>query len=194
MNNHITRAAQNHNVMAVLEGRKIISKPKPTREAKTKRVPIEKQRKRLEKQIEEIGKLIMYWRDGQQCVMSQIDGARCGNGLMWNHFIGQKQSHYLRLDLGNFFCGCGNHNMLDFHGDKTLSIWFMQTFGVQTAAALNKQKLEHAGHKWQIHELESLLAHYDDLYENRFTVNLDLQSLIKAGYYGETVRQAFDGK
>jgi hypothetical protein len=163
-------------------------KPKPIKQTKAKRVPIEKQRKKLERQIEDIVKLIIFWRDGQSCVMSKMDGARCGNGLMWNHFIGQKQSHYLRLDLGNVFCGCGNHNMLDFHGDKTLSIWFMQTFGVQTAAALNQQKLLHAGHKWQLDELELLLVHYDNLYQNRFYVELDLQSLIKAGYYGEIIR------
>lgn len=182
----ITRAADTHLILAALHK----ARPKPKKQAKVKRLPVEKRRRKLEKQIEEIGKLIMYWRDDQQCVMSKMDGARCGNGLMWNHFIGQNQSRYLRLDLGNFFCGCGNHNMLDFHGDKTLSIWFMQTFGVRTAAILNQQKLIHAGHKWQIDELEMLLAHYDDLYENRFTVDLDLQSLIKAGYYGELIRVA----
>ena len=178
-----TRAAQHHEVMAV------IGKPKPEKYKKAKHVPIATQRKRLEKQIEEVVKLIIFWRDGQQCVMSKMDGGRCGNGLMWNHFIAQKQSHYLRLDLGNVFCGCGNHNMLDFHGDKTLSIWFMMTFGVQAAAAMAVQAKEHAGHKWEGYELEDMLIHYDELYQNRYTVDLDLPSLIEAGYYGEIIRQ-----
>lgn len=39
MTNSITRTAQTHNVMAVLEGRKIISKPKPKKQAKVKRNP-----------------------------------------------------------------------------------------------------------------------------------------------------------
>ena len=38
MTTPITRAAQNHNVMAVLEGRKMVSKPKPEKRKKTKRV------------------------------------------------------------------------------------------------------------------------------------------------------------
>lgn len=38
MTTPITRAAELHNVMAVLEHRKIISKPKPERQKKTKRV------------------------------------------------------------------------------------------------------------------------------------------------------------
>lgn len=181
----LTRAAQHHTIMAV------IGKPKPTKEKKVKRVPVARQRKRLEKQIEELVKLIIFWRDGQQCVMSKMDGGRCGNGLMWNHFIAQKQSHYLRLDLGNVFVGCGNHNMLDFHGDKTLSIWFMATFGVDTAARMAEQSKEHAGHKWELCELEALLAHYDELYQNRYTVDIELEPLIMAGYYGEIIKKKY---
>lgn len=177
----VVRAAQHHEVIA------IIGKPKPVKQSKLKRVPIAKQRKKLEKQIEEVVKLIIFWRDGQQCVMSNMDGGRCGNGLMWNHFIAQKQSHYLRLDLGNVFCGCGNHNMLDFHGDKTLSIWFMMTFGVKAAAEMAARAKENAGHKWELCELEDMLNHYDELYQNRYTVDLDMSSLIAAGYYGKII-------
>ena len=173
--NKLTRAAQHHEVMSVI--------------GKPKRVPVEKQRKKLEKQIEGIVKLIIFWRDGQQCVMSKMDGKRCGNGLMWNHFIAQGQSRYLKFNLGNVFCGCGNHNMLDFHGDKTLPIWYMRTFGMRATEMVNAEK--RPGFKWQLHELEALLAHYDDLYQNRYTVDLDIKSLIRAGYYGEIVREAF---
>jgi hypothetical protein len=182
---NIVRAAQHHQVMS-----EIHPKPKPTKQKKTKRVPIEKQRKKLEKQIEAVLKLIIFWRDGQQCVMNGIDGGRCGNGLMWNHFIAQKQSSFLRLDLGNVFCGCGNHNLLDFHGDKTLSIWFIKMFGIETAEEMNKQKVSNSGKKFQICELEELLAHYDDLYQNRYTVDLDLTSLVKDGYYGNIIKEA----
>jgi len=164
-------------------------KPKPTKKAKVKKKASKPRAKILEKQIEEIAKLIIFWRDGQDCVMKQMDGGRCGNGLMWNHFIAQKQSNWLRLDLGNVFCGCGNHNFLDFRGDKTLSIWFMKTFGTYTAEAMNKEKIAHSGGKKRtVAELEELLAHYDELYQNRYTVDLSLSSLIRAGYYGEIIR------
>lgn len=179
----IQRATDHHNVMAAIH-----PKPKPTKEKKAKRVPVEKRRKMLEKQISEVGKAIMYWRDGQICVMSEIDGGRCGNGLMWNHLIGQGQSHYLQLDLGNFFCGCGNHNLLDFRGDKTLTLWFVKKFGVNCLEALQLSAREHKGIKRTEYELEELLAHYDELYQNRYTVNLDLPSLVAAGYYGDIVR------
>jgi hypothetical protein len=177
----IARAADSHLVLAELHA----AKPKPEKVAKVKRVPVEKQRKKLEKQLEAIVKLIIFWRDGQECVMSKMDGSRCGNGLMWNHFIAQKQSHYLKFDLGNVFCGCGNHNLLDFRGDKTLSIWFMRTFGVDAAEAMSNAA--HNG-KRTIEELENLLAHYDSLYQNRYTVDLDLKSLIWAGFYGNIIK------
>jgi len=181
----IRRAADHHNVMTA-----ITPKPKPAKEKKVKRVPIEKQRRKLEKQIEAIVKLIIFWRDGQQCVMSKIDGGRCGNGLMWNHFISQKQSGFLRLDLGNVFCGCGNHNLLDFRGDKTLAIWFMRTFGTTAAEAMQSAARDMRGKKRTLEELENLLAHYDDLYQNRYTTDLSISALIRNGYYGEIIKQS----
>ena len=180
----IRRAADHHNVMTA-----ITPCPKPTKEKKPKRVPIEKQRKKLEKQIEAMVKQIIFWRDGQVCVMGKIDGGRCGNGLMWNHFIAQKQSSYLRLDLGNVFVGCGSHNMLDFRGDKTLAIWFMRTFGTVAAEAMQAAAREHSGKKRTLDELETLLAHYDELYQNRYTVDLALSALIRAGYYGSIIKR-----
>jgi hypothetical protein len=184
MTTPITRAADRHLTLAALHE----AKPKPTKEAKKKRVPVEKRRKKLEKQIEDIIKLIIFWRDGQVCVMGNIDGGRCGNGLMWSHVIAQKQSSWLKLDLGNVVCGCGNHNLLDFRGDKTLTLWYCQTIGVEALQVLQHTARLYSGTKRTEEELELLLAHYDNLYQNRFTVDLDLQSLIKAGFYGEIVR------
>jgi hypothetical protein len=164
------------------------SKPKPIKMPKVKRLPVEKQRRKLERQIEDVAKLIIAWRDGQECVLKTTDGARCGNGLMWNHVIGQKQSRWLRLDLGNIFWGCGNHNMLDFHGDKTLFIWYTKTFGIKVVEAMQSEKMSHAGQKYQLHELETMLAEYDELYQNRYyTRNDSIQDLVNAGYYGRIV-------
>jgi len=165
-------------------------KPKPTKQKHKKRRLGKSPRAVLEKQIEDILKLIIFWRDNQQCVMSAIDGARCGNGLMWNHYIAQKQSKWLRLELGNVFCGCGNHNLLDFRGDKTFSIWFIKTFGVAAAEAMNAEKAEHTGKKQTINELESLLAEYDNLYQNRFYCDSTFDGLVRAGYYGEIIKRA----
>lgn len=133
-------------------------------------------------------KLIIFYRDGQQCVMRQIDGGRCGNGLMWNHFIAQKQSNWLKLDLGNVHVGCGNHNYLDFRGDKTFSVWFNKTFGFDNAVRMLQVSREMKGKKRTIAELAELLARYDELYQNRFTVESDLRSQIKAGWYGNIIK------
>lgn len=184
MTTKLQRAVEIHETMAAIHAH-----PKPTKERKPKRVPVEKRRKRLEKQIADIAKLIIFWRDGQVCVMGGVDGGRCGNGLMWNHVISQSQSSWLRIDLGNIVCGCGNHNLLDFHGDKTLTLWYCQKFGVPALQALQKAAREHAGQKRTEEELEAILAHYDELYQSRYTADLTLQGLVEAGYYGETIRQ-----
>ena len=182
----IQRATDHLNVMSAIH-----PKPKPEKQKKTKRVPVEKQRKRLEKQIEGIVKLIIFWRDGQQCVQRNADGARCGNGLMWGHYIAQKQSHWLKYDLGNVFVQCGSHNYLDFHGDKSYGVWFISTFGVDAAQAMENERNARRGHKHTIDELETMLAHYDDLYQNRYTVELTMCGLVLSGYYGEIIKGCF---
>jgi len=182
----IQRATDHHNVMSAIH-----PKPKPEKRKKTKRVPVEKRRKRLEKQLEGIVKLIIFWRDGQQCVQRNMDGARCGNGLMWGHYIAQKQSHWLKYDLGNVFVQCGSHNYLDFHGDKSYGVWFISTFGVDTAQAMENERNARRGHKHTIDELEIMLARYDDLYQNRFTVDLTMSGLVLGGYYGSIIKGCF---
>lgn len=186
---NIRRAAEHNEVMAAIHPH-----PKPTKENKTKRVPVEKRRKRLEKQIADIAKLIIFWRDGQRCVMDFMDGSRCGNGLMWNHVISQSQSSWLRIDLGNIVCGCGNHNLLDFHGDKTLTLWYCKNLGVHALQALQQAAREHAGQKRTEAELEAILEHYDQLYQSRYTAELDFMWLIDAGYYGDIVKAVYVGK
>jgi len=181
----IQRATDHHNVMSAIH-----PKPKPEKQKKVKRVPVAKRKKILENQLADIAKMIIAWRDGQVCVMGQIDGARCGNGLMWNHFIAQGQSAWMRHDLGNIYWGCGSHNMLDKWGDPILGIWVQDTLGSKAVLALRAEAKAHVKVERTEYELEQLLAHYDELYQNRFYVNLDLQSLIKAGYYGEIVRLA----
>ena len=185
--NDLLRAADTHLVLAAIHE----ARPKPSKEKKVKRVPAEKRRKKLEKQIEAIAKMIMFWRDGQVCVMAEIDGARCGGGLMWNHVLRQQQSHWLKLDLSNFVCGCGNHNLLDFHGDKTLTLWYCQTFGVRALQALQAEAQAHKGQKRTEYELEEMLAGYDQLYQNRYTTDLDIASLVAGGFYGDTIRKAW---
>ena len=172
----------------------MIGKPKPIKGDRPRKPKRSKSNRAiLEKQIEDILKLIIFWRDNQICVMQNIDGARCGNGLMWNHFIAQKQSNWLRLELGNVFVGCGNHNLLDFRGDKTLSIWFMKTFGVQAAEAMNAEARAHSGGKKRtMPELEDLLAHYDELYQNRFYIDSTQAGLIAGGYFGDIIKTSAD--
>lgn len=199
-----TRAAQVHEVAAVIEGAKI-GKPKPTKAGrkamvkspilppKPKKVPVAKRKKILCKQLEAIVKEIIFWRDEQMCVQGATDGHRCGNGLMWGHYIAQGQSAWLRYELGNVFVQCGNHNQLDYRGDKSYSTWFADTFGVVAAKALDAERDAHRGKDNRtVIELEAMLAHYDELYQNRFYVSADIPSLVAAGYYGEIVRGALE--
>lgn len=148
-------------------------------------------RKIVEQQLEDIIKLIVFWRDGQQCVEHEIDGARCGNGLQWGHFIPRSQSRYLKYDLATF-CQCGSHNNLHAKGAQTMVTWFVKTFGAHAQAEIERIAREHANEKQRtIQELEDLLAYYTDLYQNRHFVNLDLESLVEAGYYGQVIKSAW---
>lgn len=166
-------------------------KPKPTKkDREPKKKPAAQRRKKLEAQLKAIVIQIIFWRDGQECVQKNDGG--CGNGLMWGHYIAQGQSAWLRYDLGNVFVQCGNHNLKDFHGDKSYATWFHNTFGSTAAAMLDEEKNFHSGKSKQRteQELEALLAHYDELYQNRFYVDFSLPSLIEAGYYGEIIKEA----
>lgn len=198
----LLRDIQHSEVVAVIEAEKL-GKPKPTKASrkkmvkvpilppKPKKVPVAKRRKILCKQLEAIVKEIIFWRDAQVCVQAATDGHRCGNGLMWGHYIAQKQSAWLRYELGNVFVQCGNHNQLDFRGDKSYALWFMTTFGPAAAQAMENERDAHRdGKQRSVVELEELLAHYDNLFQNRFFVSADIPSLIEAGFYGEIIKGA----
>jgi len=182
----------------------MIQKPKPTKETRQRMVkdsPLapkgkrrsasKPRRKVLEKQIAEMVKALIVWRDGQVCVFGEIDGGRCGNGLMWNHFVRQKQSHWLQLDLGNVVWGCGTHNFLDNHGDKTFTRWYVRKFGADAMDAIILEGAAHKGKKHSMPELEEMLVRYERLYQDRFYVELTLPALVEKGYYGEVIRKVF---
>jgi hypothetical protein len=167
-------------------------KPKPEKTSVKRRNKSQNRRKILEKQIEEMVKLIVCWRDGATCVMNGFGG--CGNGLMWNHFIAQGQSHWLKFDLGNVHWGCGNHNLLDYRGSKVFAIWFSETFGHQAMFAMEIERQSHTGAngKRSIPELEAMLERYDELYQNRYMHGSDdLHEEVKGGYYGDVIRTAW---
>lgn len=178
-------------------------KPKPTRSTRSrikvkattdqpKKEPMGKRKKRVEKQLEAIVKLLIAWRDGQECVMK--GRGKCGNGLMWNHLVSQKQSAWLKYDLGNVFWGCGIHNLQDFRGSTVMPAWFASMFGSLALDTMDLTRDMHVGDKHSLTELEDMLAHYDELYQNRFMVNLDTESLVKAGYYGEIIKNTYPFK
>jgi hypothetical protein len=152
-------------------------------------------RKQLEQQLEAIVKLIVFWRDGAQCVERDIDGGRCGGKLNWGHFIPRSRSKYLKYDLATFV-QCDSHNLIHDSrktggGDPIFGLWFTRTFGIDALEALSKTQREHIDGKAQtIPELEQLLAHYDQLYQDRFFVGTDIPSRIAAGYYGNIIKFA----
>ena len=191
MTTPITRAADRHLTLAALHK----AKPKPEKQKKQKKAKVMPKRKMLEAQIEAISKLIVFWRDGCQCVEADIDGVRCGGGNQWGHYIPRQQSRWLKYDLGNTFSQCRNHNNLHDKGSQTMGTWFSSTFGVQAALAMEKERDAHRGEKNKtVQELEEMLAHYDELYQNRYTADLTIGGLVMGGYYGEIIKGCFDGE
>ena len=68
----------------------------------------------------------------------------------------------------------------------------MKTFGIKAAEHIEIQKIKHSGGKQRtVQELEEMLAHYDELYQNRYYVAADLKSLVTAGYFGEHIQTAW---
>lgn len=142
----------------------------------------------LEAQLEAICKLIVFWRDASQCVERHIDGGRCGGGIQWGHYIPRNQSNRLKYELGNTHAQCRDHNMLHLRGAQTMGVWFASYFGVDVAQAMEAEREAHRGEKnYTVQELEALLAHYENLYQNRFYVDLELDALITNGYYGSVI-------
>jgi len=178
---NLRRAADWNNVMAQ------IGKPKPTKADRPKKTPRPKNRRKiLESQLEDICKAIVFWRDGAECVERFIDGNRCGGGIQWGHYIPRQQSGWLKYEIGNTFCQCRNHNNLHDKGSQTMAAWFGGVFGVNAQMKMEVERDAHRGKSQRtIQELEELLAYYDELYQNRFYVHLNLNTLMNAGYYGK---------
>lgn len=200
----LPRAADHYNVMTVIEKEKHMPtpKPKPTKADRKKiktttKASRKPRRKVLEAQLEEMVKLIVHWRDGSLCVLRDIDGGRCGGKVNWGHFIPRSRSKYLKYDLATFI-QCDSHNLIHDSrktggGDPIFGLWFSETFGLPALRAMSEIQRSHTGTegKHSIPELEAMLDHYDQLYQNRYTVNLDTDSLVEAGYYGEVVKAAY---
>ncbi len=164
--------------------------PKPKKEKSVNR------RKVLEGQLEAIVKMIVFWRDSSQCVLQMIDGGRCRGRVVWGHFVPRARSKYLKYDLATF-CQCDGHNLIHDSrktggGDPIFGLWFGETFGLAALHAISIEQRTHLGKdgKHSIPELEAMLAHYDELYQNRYFVGLDTESLVKAGYYGSIIQGA----
>lgn len=181
---NIKRAADHLEVMNTIH-----PYPKPEKQKKTRRTA-KSRRKILEGQLEAIIKEIVFWRDGQQCVEKEIDGARCGNGLQWGHYVPRKQSAWLKYSLVTF-CQCGSHNYLHDKGAQTMATWFAMTFGTLAMQRIEEDVREHRGKDRTIAELEDMLQDYDTMFDTRYYVGLDLCSLVEAGFYGQVIRQAW---
>lgn len=176
--------------------REFTPKPKPAPMQGKRRKQSKPRRKILEAQIEAMVKQIVFWRDGGECVERNVDGGRCGGKMNWGHFIPRSRSKYLKYDLATFV-QCDNHNLIHDSkrtggGDPIFGLWFAKTFGLEALEAMSREQREHLNGKDRtIPELEEMLAHYDELYQNRYYVELDTPSLVKAGYYGKIIQDAY---
>lgn len=188
----VTRAAELNQVMAVIEARP--PRPKPTKaDRKRKTKAARPARKILEKQLEDICRRIVFWRDGMECVEKELDGVRCNEVIQWGHYTPRQQSRWLKYDLGNTFAQCGSHNNLHDKGAQTMGVWFALKFGAETAKAMELERDAHRGKKNRsVVELAEMLARYDNLYENRYAMlGANIQQLVQAGYYGDIIREAW---
>lgn len=70
--------------------------------------------------------------------------------------------------------------------------WFCSTWGSTAALAFNDEWLGHINGKRGVDELEALLAHHDELYQNRLYVALDMSALVQAGYYGDIIKASLN--
>lgn len=166
---------------------KPIRKPKSAKAKKPSRTI-------LEKQIEAIAKLIVFWRDGSECIERHIDGRRCGGGIQYGHYIPRAQSSWMKWNLGNTHAQCRNHNNLHDKGAQTMSAWFGNVLGNDVQKAFEKEVSEAIQGKWKykIYELEAMLKEYDELYQNRYYVDAgNLNELVEKGYYGNIIQRVF---
>ena len=163
--------------------------PKP----KQKSFPENSRRKRkwIEAQLKEMVKAIISWRDGQMCVEADVDGSRCGNGLMWGHFITQHASPWLRYNLSNVFWQCGNHNLIHDKHDLTYRIWYAAKFGDFSRNMIEREAAEHIGKKQKMYELEEMLERYIAMYETRYG-SYEIEEMVRLGYYGEIIKAAWE--
>uniref|UniRef100_A0A6M3LTC2 Uncharacterized protein n=1 Tax=viral metagenome TaxID=1070528 RepID=A0A6M3LTC2_9ZZZZ len=154
-----------------------------------------RRRKVLEVQLEAIVKMLVFWRDASQCVLVDIDGGRCRGKLNWGHFIPRARSKYLKYDLATFV-QCDAHNLIHDSrktggGDPIFGLWFASRFGLDALERISQVQREHIGDKYTVPELEELLAHYDELYQDRFYADLTTESLVERGFYGEIIKDAW---
>jgi len=158
-------------------------KPKPVREPKAKKLTAPKRRKLLEKEVEALMRELVWWRDGSRCVLAEIDGKKCGNGIQWGHFIPRSRSAYMVYILGNSFCQCGNHNLMHKHEDPVFGVWYSGTFGQAASEAILADVRAHAGKKPAEWELQEWIDELRSLLDDRPAVHT-LELLIERGYYG----------
>lgn len=138
---NITRAAQHHQVMAV------ISKPKPKRRKTT-------ERKKLIKQLDDLTREIVLLRDGRCVTCGKVDNLQCG------HLI-TRARYGVRWDLKNCNVQCAGCNLRHEFHPEIYTRWFLLKHG-QTEYESLCHRSETQG-KYSIAELEEILFQLTEL-------------------------------
>jgi len=149
-------------------------------------------RQRLQEALEVMCKAVVFWRDGDRtCVISDMDGGRCGGGRQWGHVLARTSSAWLKYDLGNTFAQCATHNRI--HPDDPIYYdWWRAKFGRRAWERLNQTMRAFQNCDHTLSELEDMLDNLNTLYDERFYHGTDsLTELVRAGYYGEVVKVAW---
>lgn len=139
--------------------------------------------------LDQMCRLLTEWRDGQVCVLKDDGG--CSAGTQWGHVIPQGSSSYLIYDLGNSFRQCETHNISHRFFQLPYFLWYQKTFGESALLMLKEEWKSHLGYKFGTMELYEKLKTLNELYQNRFSVELDIETLVSKGYYGEIIRKSW---
>lgn len=139
--------------------------------------------------LDQLCRLLTTWRDGCSCVL-EGDG-KCSGGSQWGHVVPQGSSSYLIYELSNSFRQCETHNTMHRFVQLPYHVWYQKTFGELALLMLDEARRNNVGYKFGIVELYGKLRKLNELYSNRYSVDLDIESLVSRGYYGDIIREAW---
>lgn len=166
--------------------------PKPTHRGSKGSKKHISPRARVKKELYKVLSEIVRWRDGYKCVQAGDGRVACW-GVQTDGHLFERAEYGVTFDLLNNHDQCQGHNNWHRYHQTDYRRWFIGKFGRAAFDHLEQKALACEGEKsMSTVELQELLAHYKELWENRPTV-YDEQWLIELGYYGAWAKEHLKG-